>query len=188
MKHQHLFTCTNQSTTSTGRTLLLLIYKCLKNCLSLYVSNQHFDLLNTICNFIIPKLSVLVSNRTFTVTTSREWIKLPILITQSLTTSAFKKHWKLIRFHNFIFWQTSCHSSCQLEICWWTFFPLHCFCWVERSSQISPFHTYFGSIQKVLKNPPFQMSFSWWFLAALFLYSCLLMSVPPEVSVDDVAP
>ena len=42
----------------------------------------------------------------------------------------------------FIFWQNFCHSSLVYV------FPLYCFCSVEHSFQVSPFHTYFGWIHK----------------------------------------
>ena len=31
----------------------------------------------------------------------------------------------------FIHWQTSCNSTCQLEVCRWTFFSLRCLRWME---------------------------------------------------------
>ena len=86
--------------------LLLLVYKCLhnqgptylSNCLSLYVPKRQLRSSNDYLRLDYPITRVLAGDRTFTVSASKEWNKLPADIRQSSSTAIFKKSLKTYLF------------------------------------------------------------------------------------------
>jgi hypothetical protein len=82
--------------------LLLCVYKCLNNqapvylkdCLSLYVPNRQLRSSNDYHRLVYPITRVLAGDRTFTVSASKEWNRLPIFIRQSPSIHVFKKQLK----------------------------------------------------------------------------------------------
>ena len=70
-----------------------------KKCLSLYVLNRQLRSSKDYHQLHYPKTKVFAGDKTSTVTASRELNKLPIYIRQSSSTSASRRHQKLICSH-----------------------------------------------------------------------------------------